>query len=228
MLNEDFNIDDFKKSWQEQPVSEVYESSDIEAMLNKSSRNYVKYILWISLAEFLFFAAISIYSVFYSEQNSSFLHLIKKLGADITVEIEKDFAHLYFFLKIISLVITAVFVVLFYINYKKINVENNLKKFILQIVKFKRTVNLFILTNIMVLIIFTFVLALFTMNIVKFQGINLPDSTFIGIVVAALVSLSIGLLLVLLYYRIVYGIIMRRLGRKLTQLQDIENEKGLS
>ena len=80
----------------------------------------------------------------------------------------------------------------------------------------------------MVLIIFTFVLALFTMNIVKFQGINLPDSTFIGIVVAALVSLSIGLLLVLLYYRIVYGIIMRRLGRKLTQLQDIENEKGLS
>lgn len=227
MPNQDFNIDDFKKSWQEQPVSEVYQSSEIEAMLNKSSRNYVKYILWISIAEFLFFAAVSIYSVFYSEQTSSFLDMLKKLGANITYDIEKDFSHLYFLLKIISLVITAVFVVLFYRNYKKINVENNLKKFILQIIKFKKTVNLFIITNILVLIIFTFILTLFTINIIEFQNIHLPNSMLIGIIVGVFVSLSIGLLLILLYYRIVYGIIMRRLGRKLTQLQDIENEKGL-
>ena len=45
MPKQDFNIDDFKKSWQEQSVPEVYETSEIEAMLNKSSRNYVKYIL---------------------------------------------------------------------------------------------------------------------------------------------------------------------------------------
>ena len=40
MPNQDFNIDDFKKSWQEQQVLEVYQSSEIEAMLNKKSRNY--------------------------------------------------------------------------------------------------------------------------------------------------------------------------------------------
>ena len=225
MPNQDFNIDDLKKSWQEQPVPEVYQSSEIEAMLNKSSRNYVKYILWISIAEFLFFAAVSIYSVFYTDQTSSFLHIIKKLGAKITYEIEKDFAHLFFFFKVLSLSITAVFVVLFYRNYKKINIENNLKNFILQIIKFKRTVNLFILTNIIVLIFFAMVLTIFSMNILKLQEIQLQNATLIGIVVGAIVSVTIGLLLILIYYRVVYGIIMRRLGNKLQQLQKIEQEQ---
>ena len=54
MLNEDFNIDQFKKSWQEQPVSDVYNTSEIEGMLNKKSTNYVKYIFWISWQNFYF------------------------------------------------------------------------------------------------------------------------------------------------------------------------------
>ena len=225
MPKQDFNIDDFKKSWQEQSVPEVYETSEIESMLNKSSRNYVKYILWISIAEFLFFAVLNIYSIFYSDQNSSFLHILKKMGAKVTFEIEKDFAHLYFLLKILSLAITAVFVVLFYKNYKKINIENNLKNFIFRIIKFKKTVNLFILTNIIVLIFFAMILTVFSINILKFQEIQLQNSTLIGIIVGTFVSIIIGSLLILFYYRLVYGIIMRRLGNKLQQLQKIELEQ---
>jgi hypothetical protein len=80
MANLDFDIDDLKKSWQEQKVTEVYETSEIEAMLNKKSRNYVKYIFWISLVEFLFFALLSIYTIFSSNNNESFLNMMKKLG----------------------------------------------------------------------------------------------------------------------------------------------------
>ena len=69
MANLDFDIDDLKKSWQEQKVPEVYQTSEIEAMLNKKSRNYVKYIFWISLVEFLFFALLSIYTIFSSNNN---------------------------------------------------------------------------------------------------------------------------------------------------------------
>jgi hypothetical protein len=64
MANLDFDIDDLKKSWQEQKVPEVYETSEIEAMLNKKSRNYVKYIFWISLVEFLFCFAQHLYHFF--------------------------------------------------------------------------------------------------------------------------------------------------------------------
>lgn len=225
MPKQDFNIDDFKKSWQEQQTLEVYQSSEIEAMLNKKSRNYVKYILWISIAEFMFFAAVNIFTVFGTQNDSSFLDMLQKLGVNITNSIEEDFNHLYLLLKIFSLAITAFFVMMFYKNYKKIDIENNLKKFILQIIKFKKTVNLFILTNIVVLIAFTGVLTVFTMNILNFQSIYLNNSTLLGFTIGILVSLAIGILLILLYYRIVYGIIMRRLDQKLKQLQQIEQEQ---
>jgi hypothetical protein len=54
MANQDFNIDDLKKSWQEQTVTEVYGTSEIEAMLNKKSRNYVKYIFGLAWLSFYF------------------------------------------------------------------------------------------------------------------------------------------------------------------------------
>ena len=55
MPNQDFDIDSFKKSWQDQTIADGYNQEDIEKMLNKKSRNYVKYILWISIAEFFVF-----------------------------------------------------------------------------------------------------------------------------------------------------------------------------
>ena len=60
----EFDLDNFKKSWQEQEVQPKYNSTEIEAMLNKSSRNYVKYILWISIAEFLIILCMNIYYTF--------------------------------------------------------------------------------------------------------------------------------------------------------------------
>ena len=69
------------------------------------------------------------------------------------------------------------------------------------------------------------VLTIFSMNILKLQEIQLQNATLIGIVVGAIVSVTIGLLLILIYYRVVYGIIMRRLGNKLQQLQKIEQEQ---
>ena len=64
--------------------------------------------------------------------------MMKKLGLKITQDIEMNFGHLYFALKIFSFLITAGFVLLFYRNYKKIKVECNLKNLIVQIIKLKR------------------------------------------------------------------------------------------
>ena len=224
MLNEDFNIDDLKKSWQEQQVPEVYESSEIQAMLNKTSKNYVKYIFWISLAEFLLFAGVAIFTVFSSQKTNSFMNMLEKLGVKLDMNIETHFAQLYIVLKVFSLVITAVFVYLFYKNYRKINVENNLKNFILQIIKFKKTVNAYILVNIILLIVFMAVLTLFTMNILQNQNIHLNNPTLLGFIAGVIIGLGFGIFLILIYYRLVYGIIMRRLGKNLEQLQKIEKE----
>ena len=225
MANKDFNIDDLKKSWQEQTVTEVYGASEIEAMMNKKSRNYVKYIFWISLAEFIFFAFLGIGSIFSSDSNDSFLNILKKLGLRVTDDIEMDFGHLYFSLKLLSLLITAGFVLLFYKNYRKIKIECNLKNLILQIIRFKKTVNAFILTNIILLIFFSFAISFFTIKSLKDQNIHLENPTIISLYLGIFIGLSFGILLVLIYYRVVYGIIMRRLSRNLEQLQKIEQEQ---
>lgn len=221
---DNFDLDNLKKTWQEQEVPPKYEQNDILEMLNKKSRNYVKYILWISIAEFLLFVLASIYAVFRADDDNSFMNILGRLGIKNNSEIDANIAHFYFGLRIISVLLTAVFVYLFYKNYRKINVESNLKKFILQIIKFKKTVNIFIIANILLLIVFTAVLTFFTIHILSKQHIEMNQPTLIGFIVGLIITLALGILLTLLYYRIVYGIIMRRLGKNLEQLQKIESE----
>ena len=60
----EFDLDSFKETWQQQPVQPKYDTSEIESMLNKSSRNYVKYILWISLVEFILILGANLYYTF--------------------------------------------------------------------------------------------------------------------------------------------------------------------
>lgn len=219
----EFDLDHLKKTWQEQEVQPKYDSPQIEAMLNKSSRNYVKYILWISIAEFLVILGLNFYYSFIGDDSESFMNILGKLGIENTVELQADFVHLYFVLKVVSLVLTGVFVVLFYQNYKKINVESNLKKFILQIISFKKTVNIFILANILLLVFFTAVLTVFTFYILSQQHIQLSHPTLIGFIVGTVLMTILSIVLIWLYYRIVYGIIMKRLGKNLDELKKMEN-----
>ncbi len=222
----EFDLDSFKKTWQDHKVEPKYSNTEIESMLNKSSRNYVKYILWISIAEFLVILCLNIYYTFSSDDAATFIKTLERLGVKNTLELQADFAHLYFVLKIVSLLVTAFFVIRFYQNYMKIHVESNLKKLILQIIKFKKTVNLFILTNIVLLLAFTGVLTVFTFRVLSQQSIHLNHPTLIGFVVGLLLMTVLSVVLIWVYYRIVYGILLKRLGRNLTELQKIDRSEA--
>lgn len=222
----DFNIDDFKKTWQEHEVRPKYGNSEILEMLNHKSRNYVKYILWISVVEFLFFAGLSVFYIFRTEESNSFISAMERLGVRNTPKLQHEFAQLYNILKALSFLITGFFVVRFYQNYRRINLEANLKKFILQIMIFRRTVNHFILANILLLIIFTGILTLFIFRTLSAQDITLEQPTLLGFLTGIGIATLISVGLIWLYYRIVYGIIMKKLGRNLNQLKDIENSSS--
>ncbi len=221
----EFDLDNFKKSWQEQEVQPKYNSTEIEAMLNKSSRNYVKYILWISIAEFLIILCMNIYYTFLGDDSNSFIKILARLGVQNSRELQTSFGNLYLILKVISLIITAFFVVSFYHNYRKINIESNLKKLILQIIRFKKTVNLFILANILLLIVFTAVLTVFTFIVLSQQNIHLTHPTLIRFVVGIIVMTILSIVLIWIYYRVVYGIILKRLGKNLGELQKIDSQQ---
>lgn len=221
----EFDLDNLKKTWQEQKVEPKYSNSEIEAMLNKSSRNYVKYILWISIAEFMVILCLNIYYTFSSGDADSFIKTLQRLGVENTLKLQADFAHLYFVLKIVSLIVTAFFVIRFYQNYRKIHVESNLKKLILQIIRFKKTVNMFILTNIILLVAFTIVLTVFSFSVLSQQSIHLNHPTLIGFVTGLVLMTILSVVLIWVYYRIVYGILLKRLGKNLTELQKIDSQE---
>ena len=97
----EFDLDNFKKSWQEQEVQPKYNSTEIEAMLNKSSRNYVKYILWISIAEFLIILCMNIYYTFLGDDSNSFIKILARLGVQNSTELQTSFGNLYLILKVL-------------------------------------------------------------------------------------------------------------------------------
>lgn len=218
----EFDLDSFKETWQQQPVQPKYDTSEIESMLNKSSRNYVKYILWISLVEFILILGANLYYTFLGEDTTDLMSVLGKLGIDNSDQFQTTLTQLYFALKMVSLALTGIFVYLFYQNYRKINIEANLKKLILQIIKFKKTVQLFIVANIALVILFTLVLGIFTFSVLAQQNIELTNPTLIGFITGLVLTMGISVVLIWIYYRVVYGFILRRLGRNLEQLQNIE------
>ena len=218
----EFDLDSFKETWQQQPVQPKYDTSEIESMLNKSSRNYVKYILWISLVEFILILGANLYYTFLGEDTTDLMSVLGKLGIDNSDQFQTTLTQLYLALKMVSLALTGIFVYLFYQNYRKINIEANLKKLILQIIKFKKTVQLFIVANIALVILFTLVLGVFTFSVLAQQNIELTNPTLIAFIAGLVLTMGISVVLIWIYYRVVYGFILRRLGKNLEQLQNIE------
>ncbi len=222
---EDFDIDALKKTWQDQVISDGYNQDEIEVMLNKKSRNYVKYILWISVAEFVIFGLINFLAIFSNDFQTDFTSILNKLQIRNQSEVEISLGRIYNWMKMMSLLITGVFVVVFYGNYKKIDVESNLKKFIRHIIKFKTTVNVFIFCNILLLVLFIGSFISFLVFTIRKQHIHVDNPTFWGLVTGATLSLLICIVLVLLYYKLAYGILLKRLSRNLDQLEKIDSER---
>jgi uncharacterized membrane protein YidH (DUF202 family) len=222
----EFDLDSFKKTWQEQPVQPKYDDNEILKMLNKKSRNYMKYIFWISVAEFLFFSLLGIFYIVRSNESDSLLNILEKMGVQRNDTIQNNLDTIYLVIKILSLLVTGFFVIKFYQNYRKIKIEEDLKLFIIRIITFKKTVNAFILTNIGLLLIVIGALTAFAFYIFNSQQIHLSRSSLMSFVIAISVSTILCVTLIWIYYRLVYGIIMSRLDKNLNQLKEIESQEN--
>lgn len=222
---DNLDIDDLKNTWQNQKVQEPYEQSEIEAMLNKKSKSYVKYILWISIAEFSIFGIINAIRFFFRGKESEFEPILSKLNLQNEHEILISMDKFYFIIKLTSLLMTGFFVILFYRGYKKIDIESNIKSFIIQIFKFKKTVNAFITCNVVLLVIFIASFSIYVSIMMQQQNQNISGSTIIGILTAIVIALLITAVLILFYYKLVYGILLKRLSKTMRQLEQIEAEK---
>lgn len=206
-------LDLLKKHWNETKDFPKVSTTEIEKMIHKKSSSIVMWILLISILEFLCLNLVSYFfldddpgininvNINRKENNSSFIFMIENI----------DY---------ISGVISLFFIALFYFNYKKIHVASSIKSLMKQIIKVRKTVNYYIYINITIVLL-CFVIA--TINIFQSNENKQfsPQNYIIAIGVLFIVCL-LFLGIVWLYYKLVYGILIKRLMKNYKELEKID------
>lgn len=202
-------LDLLKKDWQKnahafEQVSEV----DIYKMLHRKSSSIVKWILIISVLEVVLWSAISI---FYNTDD-----YLKKMHSEYLID--------YFrYLTIFNYVVIAVFIYFFYKNYQAISTITSTKQLMKDILKTRKTVQYYVWYNlgmITISMILGFILA-FSLN-PKIHGMMNDTNFLIKAVLICTVVLLVFLGIFWLFYRLLYGILLRRLYRNYNELKKID------
>jgi hypothetical protein len=203
-----------KKDWKKQDANYPKLSYDqIYNMLWKKSSSIVKWIFIISVLELVI---------------STFLSLLFT-GDDYWVQLEKynlkQFTEVLF---VIGYAITFFFIFLFYRNYKKISATDDAATLMKNILRTRRTVKYYIAY----VLIYNGLTAIVVFSYMIYFHINSQDQTltkysfdtldwikFIGV---GLIVLTLFLGLIWLFYRLLYGILLKKLHKNYKELKKLE------
>ena len=206
-------LDLLKKDWQKSDNSFVQVSEkDIYKMIHKKSSSIVKWILIISILEVLLWTFLSLFF-----NSDDYLKEIKH------VELIPYFDLLTY----LNYAVIIVFIYLFYKNYILITTTVSTKQLMHDILKTRKTVQYYVWYNLAMLLfslIIAFVIA-FTYN---------PEMVILKNQIAAnnkVMAITIGILFLTtlllfgffwLFYRVLYGILLRRLYANYKELKKID------
>lgn len=201
-----------KKDWKKQGADfQKFSYNEIYKLIHKKSSSIVKWIFIICVAEFLFWG------------------LITLLIPESTFAIYEKFnlKTFLFMTQILHYIVVFVFIYLFYKNYKTISVVDNTNLLMKNILKTRKTVHYYVYYNIALYIILSVIL-----NVIMFSHPNiliesympknatLDSDKFLGImIVAQILVLLVMCGLIWAYYRIIYGILLKKLTRNYKELE---------
>ncbi len=208
-------LDLLKKDWQKNNHEDKqYTENQIYAMLKTQSSSVVKWILIIGIIEFLFGLMLNIFA----NGESDFT----KAGLEKYMYFIDAFMY-------VNYVVILVFIFFFYKNYQLISTVSDTKTLMKNILKVRKTVNGYVAYNLSILGIFSCIVSILTfMNLPELNGIRtrildgehkLQVCLIIGIVFF-LVLLLVSVFWV--FYRILYGILLKKLSRNYQELKKID------
>jgi hypothetical protein len=206
-------LDLLKKDWQKNNASfEQVTEKDIYQMIHKRSSSIVKWILILSILELVFW----------------FL-----LGLGINIEDDfkrmnhEEFSFYYKIYDYFNYLILLTFIYLFYKNYKIISTTVSTKQLMRDIIKTRKTVNCYVYYNLgqLVLSFFTGIYIAFKYNpdaakLADKIGDNYGMQAFIFLFLLVFILLIFGVFW--LFYRIVYGRLLKRLLNNYKELKKID------
>ncbi|MFT5103114.1 MAG: hypothetical protein ACI86C_000765 [Candidatus Latescibacterota bacterium] len=208
-------LDLFKEKWQtrEQELPKL-SYTEIYKMLLKKSSSIVKWIFIISILELLFWVGLALI------MPESQMQLMEDMGL-------KNFA---IWSNVIHIAIVFVFIYSFYKNYRTIQVTDSTKNLMQNILKTRKTVRYFVYYNIGMFLLSSIIMIVFYyLNINQlYEVLNMSDQgiarenfqTAFILIQIAVVVIFVGLLM--LFYYLIYGILLRRLKQNYTELKRME------
>jgi hypothetical protein len=205
-----------KKDWQNKEDHLPKLSYDqIYKMIWKKSSSIVKWIFYISLIEFIFWAGINI---LFSDPES-----MQELKA----------MHIYNVMMVLNFVnygVILYFIYKFYKNYRKISFTDSSKKLMRTILDVKKTVTQYVWFNLMIFAI-TMIISIYGVLIYGPQGKEIiasamqegNEATFWFLVITvSMIFTAILLVLIWLFYKLLYGILLKRLKENYNDLKKLE------
>lgn len=197
-----------KKDWKKQEGSfQQIGEKEIYGMLHKRSSSIVKWILIISVLEFLFLRLLDL-SIFLDDEYSN------RMKEHHIYDFEK-------FVTIFNFVVLLVFIYYFYRNLKTINSSSSVKKLMQDIINTRKIVKYYVWYN-LVLVGITSAIVIYSQFMYDKNINHLYDKYQLFFILGGFFFVIIILLLFWLFYRLLYGILMQRLQKNYNELQKID------
>ena len=208
-------LDLLKKDWKKQDINFPQLSyNEIYKLIHKKSSSVVKWIFIICIAEFLFWGLLNF---FIPER---VLDVYEKFNLKKALYITY----------VIHYIIIIGFIYLFYKNYKAICVIDSTSLLMKKIIKTRKTVNYYvyyvIIINILISIIFSFIMFSnqnLLIEVFNPEHLDIDETKLFNIIlIAQIIGLVIMIGFLWLYYRIIYGILLRKLNKNYKELETLE------
>ena len=213
-----------KKDWQsrEQELPKL-SYGDIYKMLLKKSSSIVKWIFYISIAEIIFWTILALVIPSFSENFKISNRINDAMGLHDVLII----------LNVINYSVFGVFIYLFYRNHRSIKITDSVKGLMKNILKSRKTVKYFVVYNVAANALLMLAINIYYYinkdHLFELMVKNFDDFSHISKESFAsaffLAQFIVGLLfigLILLFYRVVYGILLRRLKKNYRELKKME------
>ena len=207
-------LDLLKKDWnKKQPDGKTLSSKDIYPMLHKKSSSIVKILFYISVAELIFWILINSIPFVYSKSYKDKLEHIY----------QND--NLFIGLTIFSYAVIILFIYLLYKSQKTISVTDSAKKLMESILRTRKIVKYYVLYNLVmagVSLVIGFYYS-FTHDPEAVSMLeNLSNNRLLLLVLVLIFITSVFIVIIWLFYKLIYGLLLRRLNKNYKELKKLE------
>jgi hypothetical protein len=206
-------LDLLKKDWNKEGVSfKNYQVSDIYQMLHKKSSSLVKTLFYISVAELIFWILISYVPYTFSD------NLKERLDASYEDPI-------FVALTVFSFLVVFLFVCLLYISHKSISSTDNAKKLMESILKTRKVIKYYVLYNLVMIFISVPLSLYFEFNEnseFHSQVAGMNSTQMLVLFIVTVFVMGIFVVVIWLFYKLLYGILLKRLNRNYEELKKLE------